>query len=320
MWRQGAQNSVAVCATISHSELLAPTGKRMLDWCDVQGVKQENLETLTQQWIFFCQEKSIFTLRSCHRFIRLNLPSPQISVISVSRFDATRKDGWIRRAREGIGFHEFYAENKVLCSQPRVTSVKWYLGSRNEIHFLSFRPRLKESMNIKDWERTINYQSRDLEDVQEAFKSYQIRSEVEGNRRGTWIQCEKWGQFLEVDWKFLWSLGLTPRFLGKAMVIPSYPLWETSETHKVPMVWMVLAHTHTLPIKLAPLHVSQSMLALACNEGATRIWERVFMTLLSFTPKMPTLWHCAQKCPKPPPLHLAPVAMHLCLWPFHPCS
>ena len=146
----------------------------------------------------------------------------------------------------------------------------------------------------------------------------QTRFDQKSRETGTWIQCEKWGQFLEVDWKSYWSLGLTPRFLGKAMVIPSYPLWETSETHKVPMVWMVLAHT--LPIKLAPLHVSQSVLALACNEGATRIWERVFMTLLSFTPKMPTLWHCAQKCPKPPPLHLAPVAMHLCLWPFHPCS
>lgn len=52
------------------------------------------------------------------------------------------------------------------------------------------------------------------------------------------------------------------------MVIPSYPLWETSETHECPYALDVLAHT--LPIKLA-LNVSQSVLALACNEGATNI-------------------------------------------------
>ena len=283
----------------------------------------------------------MFTLRSCHWFIGLNLPSPQISVIlliSVSRFDATRKDGWIRReaAREGIGnlgFMSFKAENKVLHWVFGAHSHEgWHQWSGTLVAIpkaiksiflwsLSLADRWRNLWNLWSFRSTerglsINNQSRkDLEDVLEAFnfKSYQIRSEVTERKQAHGFNVENEDSF----WKLIGNVGCRlDSHLGYGHTI--IPTMGDQRDSRMSLCSRC-AGTHTLPIKLA-LNVSQSVLALACNEGATNIWQRVFMTLLSFTPKMPTLWHCPQKCPKPPPLHLAPVAMHLCLWPFHPCS
>ena len=173
----------------------------------------------------------MFTLRSCHWFIRLNLPSPQISVIlliSVSRFDATRKDGWIRReaAREGIGnlgFMSFKAENKVLHWVFGAHSHEgWHQWSGTLVAIpkairsiflwsLSLADRWRNLWNLWSFRSTerglsINNQSRkDLEDVLEAFnfKSYQIRSEVTERKQAHGFNVENEGSF----WKLIGNVG-----------------------------------------------------------------------------------------------------------------